>query len=52
MVDPRPEIADAEVAWSQATGDLTGRNGVPLADLLAGHRIALARLQELLDRPQ
>ena len=48
MVDPRPEIADAEVAWSQATGDLTGRNGVPLADLLAGHRIALARLQELL----
>ena len=48
IVDPRPEIADAEVAWSQATGDLTGRNGVPLADLLAGHRIALARLQELL----
>ena len=48
MVDPRPEIADAEVAWSQATGDLTGRNGVPLADLLTGHRIALARLQELL----
>ena len=48
MVDTRPEIADAEVAWSQATGDLTGRNGVPLADLLAGHRIALARLQELL----
>ena len=48
MVGPRPEIADAEVAWSQATGDLTGRNGVPLADLLTGHRIALARLQELL----
>ena len=48
IVDPRQEMADAEVAWSQATGDLTGRSGVPLADLLAGHRIALARLQELL----
>ena len=48
MADPRQELADAEGAWSQATGDLTGRNGVPLADLLAGHRIALARLQELL----
>ena len=47
MVDARPEMADAEMAWSQATGDLTGRNGVPLADLLTGHRIALARLQEL-----
>ncbi len=48
MVDPRSEMADAEMAWSQATGDLTGRNGVPLADLLAGHRIALARLQQML----
>ena len=48
MVDPRPEMADAELAWSQATGDLTGRTGVPLPDLLAGHRIALAHLQQLL----
>ena len=48
MVDPRPEMADAELARSQATGDLTGRTGVPLPDLLAGHRIALAHLQQLL----
>ncbi len=48
MVDPRPEMADAELAWSHATGDLTGRTGVPLPDLLAGHRIALAHLQQLL----
>lgn len=48
MIDPRPEMAEAEVAWSQATSDLTGRNGVPLTDQLTGHRIALARLQQLL----
>ena len=48
MAEARPEMADAEIAWSQATGDLAGRNGMPLTDLLTGHRFALARLQELI----